>query len=53
MHRSGIEPELLAWKAKVMPLDHRCRCFTRYDPSLIILICPITVDVRDSEIILM
>ena len=26
MHRSGFEPELLAWKAKVIPLDHRCRC---------------------------
>ncbi|MDK2975005.1 MAG: hypothetical protein PWP08_1376 [Methanofollis sp.] len=24
MHRPGIEPGLLAWKAKVMPLDHRC-----------------------------
>ncbi len=24
MHRPGIEPGLLAWKAKVIPLDHRC-----------------------------
>ena len=25
MHRPGIEPGSLAWKAKVIPLDHRCR----------------------------
>ena len=30
MHRPGFEPGLLAWKAKVMPLDHQCLITLRY-----------------------
>ena len=27
MHRSGVEPEPIAWKAIILPLDHRSSQF--------------------------
>ena len=43
MHRSGIEPELLAWKAKVMPLDHRCKQHTLHNETVLICIGGVTI----------
>lgn len=32
MRSPGIEPGLLAWKAKVIPLDHDRKCYSSVDP---------------------
>ena len=47
MHRSGVEPEPIAWKAIILPLDHRSLLFMKCQLYLHSSMCPLFGGFRD------